>query len=171
MAYTPTEWHTGDKVTAGKLNKLENAVAELSESSGGGGGKAISDYAIELHGSFLTGNGGSGTIWIVDWNGETVTFEEFEASIVAVGNQFVNFAFIVGEYEAIYSTFTPVFYAPDFQALMFSDNFFFYDEGNNKPYAITFNGSTEGTSMTIFAHRYDLSTGQSAGGCEYNYGD
>ena len=27
MAYTPTEWETGDTVTAGKLNKLEGGVA------------------------------------------------------------------------------------------------------------------------------------------------
>ena len=33
MAYVPTNWKTGDTITAGKLNKLENAVA-----SGGGGG-------------------------------------------------------------------------------------------------------------------------------------
>ena len=32
MSYTPTEWNTGDVVTAEKLNKLENGVA----SSGGG---------------------------------------------------------------------------------------------------------------------------------------
>lgn len=35
MAYTPTEWKCGDTVTAEKLNKLENAVADLSESGGG----------------------------------------------------------------------------------------------------------------------------------------
>ena len=31
MAYTPTNWQTGDTITAEKLNKLENGVA-----SGGG---------------------------------------------------------------------------------------------------------------------------------------
>lgn len=30
MAYTPTEWQTGDIVTAEKLNKLENGVADSS---------------------------------------------------------------------------------------------------------------------------------------------
>lgn len=29
MAYTPTEWQTGDIVTSAKLNKLENGVAGL----------------------------------------------------------------------------------------------------------------------------------------------
>lgn len=33
MSYTPTNWQTGDTITAEKLNKLENGVA-----SGGGGG-------------------------------------------------------------------------------------------------------------------------------------
>lgn len=29
MAYTPTEWETGDVITAVKLNKLENGVAAI----------------------------------------------------------------------------------------------------------------------------------------------
>ena len=33
MAYTPTEWKTGDIVTAEKLNKLENGLANVE--SGG----------------------------------------------------------------------------------------------------------------------------------------
>ena len=42
MSYEKTVWHTGDKVTAGKLNKLEDQVEELSEGgSGGGGGVTI----------------------------------------------------------------------------------------------------------------------------------
>ena len=36
MSYTPTNWQTGDIVTAEKLNKLENGVA-----SGGGGGTFV----------------------------------------------------------------------------------------------------------------------------------
>lgn len=36
MSYIPTEWKTGDIVTAEKLNKLEEGVA-----SGGGGGGAL----------------------------------------------------------------------------------------------------------------------------------
>lgn len=35
MSYTPTQWETGDIVTAEKLNKLENGVAAAG--SGGGG--------------------------------------------------------------------------------------------------------------------------------------
>lgn len=30
MSYTPTNWQTGDTITAEKLNKLENGVAALS---------------------------------------------------------------------------------------------------------------------------------------------
>ena len=33
MAYTPTQWNTGDDVTATKLNKMENGIAN----AGGGG--------------------------------------------------------------------------------------------------------------------------------------
>jgi len=29
MAYTPTEWQTGDTVTAEKLNNIENGIAEI----------------------------------------------------------------------------------------------------------------------------------------------
>lgn len=32
MSYTPTEWASGDVITAEKLNKLENGVAEASSS-------------------------------------------------------------------------------------------------------------------------------------------
>ena len=35
MAYTPTEWQCGDTITADKLNKLEQGVANAS----GGGRK------------------------------------------------------------------------------------------------------------------------------------
>lgn len=34
MAYSPTEWHNGDIISAEKLNKLENGVANGSASSG-----------------------------------------------------------------------------------------------------------------------------------------
>lgn len=34
MAYTPTQWNTGDTITASALNKIENGIAN----AGGGGG-------------------------------------------------------------------------------------------------------------------------------------
>jgi len=37
MSYTPTEWNNGDVITAEKLNKLENGVAE----GGSGGGVLV----------------------------------------------------------------------------------------------------------------------------------
>ena len=43
MSYIPTEWKTGDIVTAEKLNKLEEGVA----SGGGGGGGALILHTIE----------------------------------------------------------------------------------------------------------------------------
>ena len=38
MAYTPTEWSTGDTITAALLNKMENGIA-----AGGGGGAQLLD--------------------------------------------------------------------------------------------------------------------------------
>lgn len=40
MSYTPTEWATGDVVTAEKLNKIENGIA-----SAGGGGVLIANMS------------------------------------------------------------------------------------------------------------------------------
>ena len=39
MSYTPTEWSTGDTITAALLNKMENGIA-----AGGGGGGGIVTY-------------------------------------------------------------------------------------------------------------------------------
>lgn len=36
MSYTPTNWETGDTITAEKLNKLEQGVANAGGSTGGG---------------------------------------------------------------------------------------------------------------------------------------
>lgn len=33
MAYTPTVWASGDKVTSAKLNKLENAVKDVTDTA------------------------------------------------------------------------------------------------------------------------------------------
>lgn len=41
MAYTPTEWNCGDTITAEKLNKLENGLAECC-----GGGTEVIDVKI-----------------------------------------------------------------------------------------------------------------------------
>ena len=43
MAYTPTEWVTGDVITAEKLNKMEDGIE--SASSGGGGGGLIVNFS------------------------------------------------------------------------------------------------------------------------------
>lgn len=47
MAYTPTEWQSGDIVTSAKLNKIENGIA-----SAGGGGVLVANsdattYALD----------------------------------------------------------------------------------------------------------------------------
>ena len=49
MSYTPTTWVTGDTVTATKLNKIEQGIAD----SGGGGGSAFIKFSA-LHGSSAT---------------------------------------------------------------------------------------------------------------------
>lgn len=46
MSYTPTEWQTGDTITAEKLNKLENGVAD-SSGSGGDGNIFTIHYTID----------------------------------------------------------------------------------------------------------------------------
>ena len=46
MSYTPTQWVTGDKVTATKLNKLENGVANA------GGTLIITDNGTALDKTF-----------------------------------------------------------------------------------------------------------------------
>lgn len=33
MGYEPTDWKKGDKISVGKLNKLEKAVKEVSDKS------------------------------------------------------------------------------------------------------------------------------------------
>lgn len=50
MSYTPTEWNTGDIVTAEKLNKLENGVA-----GGSGDGNFIVNILFDetTHGATL----------------------------------------------------------------------------------------------------------------------
>lgn len=45
MSYIPTEWKTGDIVTAEKLNKLEEGVAS---GGGGGGGLLVHIMSTEL---------------------------------------------------------------------------------------------------------------------------
>ena len=35
MSYTPTEWTTGDTITAEKLNKIEGGIEDASSNSGG----------------------------------------------------------------------------------------------------------------------------------------
>lgn len=48
MAYVPTEWKTGDIVTAAKLNKLEEAVANA------GGGSELPAVTSDDNGDVLT---------------------------------------------------------------------------------------------------------------------
>ena len=52
MAYTPTNWECGDVVTAEKLNKLEEAVEDLSvaiDGEGGGSEPLVVGMTIEAN--------------------------------------------------------------------------------------------------------------------------
>ena len=51
MSYEPTNWKTGDVVTAAKLNKLENGVAE---GGGGGSGALIVNINTDLETGVMT---------------------------------------------------------------------------------------------------------------------
>lgn len=92
MSYIPTEWKTGDIVTAEKLNKLEEGVA-----SGGGGGGGLPEVDSTDNGKVLTvidgawaaGSGGSGGGLLVNltWNEDNTSatldknFNEIKAAI------------------------------------------------------------------------------------------
>ena len=59
MAYTPTEWRTGDVITAEKLNKLENGISDnssvnvvfITDTSG-----SLDKTAGELYSTFESNN-------------------------------------------------------------------------------------------------------------------
>lgn len=62
MSYTPTEWNTGDTITASALNKIENGIANAG---GGGalivttsdiGGETVMDKTVqEIHDALMSG--------------------------------------------------------------------------------------------------------------------
>lgn len=82
MAYTPTEWATGDVITAQKLNKAENAIAANDAAI------AAIPAGLQLYGPYTAV--GSGTVTpagvenvycesMEDVNGISVTFPEVSA--------------------------------------------------------------------------------------------
>lgn len=63
MAYTPTTWVTGDTVTATKMNKIENGIAN----AGGGGLIGYENAELDKNYNELMAMVESGTIpWIID---------------------------------------------------------------------------------------------------------
>lgn len=86
MSYEPTEWKTGDVVTAAKLNKLEDGVANAG---GGGSGGGLVVHMVE------------------DLEAETATLDKTWAEINAVvmngGSVYLTFG--MGDYYAIQSVF------------------------------------------------------------------
>lgn len=90
MAYTPTEWACGDTITAEKLNKLEEGLAECC---GGGTVRVIKPTGES--GNIVGGNGISCTAYYYDMTyaelGETmrngtIVFAQFPIPIGATSN-------------------------------------------------------------------------------------
>ena len=52
MSYTPTEWKNGDTITEGKLNKIQEAIENLSMGDGGVEfyDATLTQYSVTVHG-------------------------------------------------------------------------------------------------------------------------
>ena len=83
MAYTPTTWVTGDDVTATKLNKMENGIANA-----GGGGNIFYEVTTT---NFPSTNNGIGWFSYIKKTGNTYDFANMLSSagdsIYVNGNQ------------------------------------------------------------------------------------
>ena len=91
MSYTPTNWSSGDIVTAEKLNKLEQGVAESSS----GGSTLIEDLIIGKDKSgkqtviTLTTPETFGAIWEKVASGIDVKFREYDSISNCYINRFI----------------------------------------------------------------------------------
>lgn len=47
MSYTPTDWKTGDVITADKLNNMESGIVNAGSGGGGGGDVVTFNFLIE----------------------------------------------------------------------------------------------------------------------------
>lgn len=84
MSYTPTSWHKGDKVTAEKLNKIEQGIVDAEQS-----GSSLPDYSQANDGDVLSiengapawkdpsgGGGGDGGVFVVEMDAQTSTLNK-----------------------------------------------------------------------------------------------
>lgn len=66
MSYVKNNWQAGDKITAAKLNNMENGIADASQ--GGGGGSDLPPYTGNNVGDFLavvgSGSQSATTAWV-----------------------------------------------------------------------------------------------------------
>lgn len=115
MAYTPTEWSTGDTITAAALNKMENGIAN----SGGG-------FDAEV---LLTDPGGN-----VTW---TATVESGSFAGIAailedggVPRIRVSFAMSGSSYKWSTETTAITYYGPTYTVPVFNFSALQYDFGN-----------------------------------------
>lgn len=72
MSYTPTSWHKGDKVTAEKLNKIEQGIVDAEQS-----GSSLPDYSEANNGDVLTINNGKPE-WLTGGGGAIVAYVSFD---------------------------------------------------------------------------------------------
>lgn len=75
MAYTPTQWNTGDIITAEKMNKLEQGVKNEQVGPAGADGKYITAIALTTTEGAVTG----GTATFNDENTVPITVTASEA--------------------------------------------------------------------------------------------
>lgn len=81
MAYTPTEWATGDVITAQKLNKMEQGIADA-------GLQLYGPYNAFATGSISANSGEDINLTnINDSNGVPVTLPDGDADILIAGAQ------------------------------------------------------------------------------------
>lgn len=109
MSYTPTQWNSGDTVTATKLNKIEQALA-----SGGNGGMIINyDLAVgetgtldktfaEIHDAML-----NGTPCYIRY----VEFGSGETEETPIGSSFIRHCYLepvvcLMKYESVYRVYS-----------------------------------------------------------------
>ena len=114
MAYTPTEWKSGDVITAEKLNNIEDGVQEALENSESGGERfevvydainsTINHTFTEIQDAYLAGKTITARIYdTLQGVGESVAHPiEFVTSVMAVsrtgeGESIITFDFSVFE--------------------------------------------------------------------------
>lgn len=126
MAYTPTTWVTGDDVTATKMNKIENGIAN----AGGGGGCAIVELSANGYGTVSNLYG-----FIV-----YATYDDVNSRWVVLQDDFTFWERILG-----FANDAPKIIPPYYTALPNSDNASLFFVNDNA--TVTVSGDIEATNL------------------------